>query len=256
MPSASRNKGATSPKERIIPIEIESSKSKNKTKPVVVRYDPSDTSDAESVIVRDVAEETSASKNKKSQNQYEVKVVESKPKKLKEDLKNSKKDSKQKDSKENATTKANLDVNKNHKEVDKKKNEKAKVKNAEKGVDDSKGRKNKSTKHELSNVTITTQPGKSILKHPIATSTPIPVVAAVVADHPESSWANQSTTSTGTVVKKPASMGSRCCAWLCMPFGLCCACDPLECECCNFCILRCSRCFQQCYCSCCNRKCC
>lgn len=248
MPSASRNKGTTSPKERIIPIKIEGSKSKIKTNPVVIRYDPSDTSDAESVIVKDVAEETKAS-NKKSPNQWEVKVVESKQKKPKYDVKNSSKDkSNKKDSRKN------VDVNKNLKESDKKKNEKLKNKSYEKSVEDTKEKeqkkKIKDSKHETSDVTITTQPSKSILKHPIASSTPIPT-----AEH-ESSWANQSTTSTGTVVKKPPSLMSRCWAWMCMPCGLCCACDPLECECCNFCVLRCSRCFQQCYCSCCNRKCC
>lgn len=248
MPSASQDKRAPSPTERIIPIEIEGHKFKKKVMPIIIQRNNDDISDAETMIVKEVSNEIKM----KPHDRWEVTVVEPMQTKSKDDKKEFKKE-KKKEFKKNMS-KASVDLNDNPTV----KEEKNKVKNTKKtnaDMDDSnllkKGlEEKKKVEHKISNVTITTQPGKSILKHPVASSTPIPE-----ADF-DSSWANHSTASAGTIVKKPASKKSKCWAWCCLPCGLCCACAPFECECCDCCYLKCTNCFENCFCSCCNRKCC
>lgn len=88
---------------------------------------------------------------------------------------------------------------------------------------------------------IVTQPGKSILKHPVASSTPLP--------------GHTDPHETSVVIHEPPSTKSKCNSWCCYPFGICCFCSPFECECCDCCYLKCVRC-QKCLCHCCNYKCC
>jgi len=256
MPSFSSDKRNTAPKERIIPIEIEGGTSK-------IRRADTSQHGSKSFKNKSIIE----IKENKWENEKEVKVEEPKQKKSKDkDLKKdskkspkeltieSKKDSKKDDSKKDLpkdSKKSSKDTKKDSKkkEVDENRNviEKFTKKSDDTKGDDKKS-KGKQTRSEP-DVTITTQPSKSILKQPIAASTPLPD-----ATHPHDSslW---STASTGTVVKKKTSTKSKCASWLCMPCGLCCACAPFECECCDCCYLKCNRC-EQCLCQCCNRKCC
>lgn len=219
MPSTSFKERATSPKERIIPIKIENEPKWENDSLDKIKYN-------KSKRIEDDNDE----------DKWEVSV----------DLPKKK------------GSKKYIDINENPIEMKKNKSSKndgSKVKNVSVIVnDDHSSKKDKSkkdsTKSKADNeTTITTQPSKSILKHPIASSTPIPV------DDDQSSWLNRSTASTGTVVRKPTSLRSRCRSWFCMPCSLCCACSPFECECCDCCYLRCTRC-EQFLCQCCSRKCC